>query len=212
MKILWLNDIGAKPKTIQTIYNIIDVQEIVKLSKENNLNIPKEPFIIHVGRYDITSKRHDILLKAYKLSTLPYKLYLIGSGNDKEKIERIIKDLNLEDRVILSGFSSNPYSWMKRAKLLVLSSDFEGFGLVLAEALILGTPVVSTNCKVGPNEILKGDLAKFLVSVGDVDGLSEKIIEALENYPKIDSVNFDYLDFNSITKKYLDLIEESSEC
>jgi len=201
-----LKELKAKPKSIKTIYNPFDFNQIKKLAKEEDKDIPKEPFIVHVARYDLTSKRHDILLKAYKRANIPYKLYLIGSGEDEEKISNIIKELELEDRVILKGFLLNPYTWIKEAKLLVLSSDFEGFGLVLAEALSLGTPVVSTDAPEGPREILTRELSKFLVSTGDIKSLSKSIKSALNRYPKID-IDFSYLDAHKIVNSYINIIK-----
>jgi len=204
---LILEEFKARPKTIKTIYNIVDFDEIKKMSQIIDKNIPKDPFLVHVARYDIASKRQDILLKAYKKANLPYKLFLIGEGKDRERIVRIIKELKLEEKVILTGFISNPYSWIKRAKLLILSSDFEGFGLVLIEALFLNTPVVSTNCKVGPKEILKGNLSDFLVPIRDIEALSNKIKYALNNYPDISKINFDYLDKKVILQEFRKIIE-----
>ena len=202
-----LRELKAKPKAIKTIYNPFDFYEIKRLAEEENENIPNELFIVHVARLDITQKRHDILLEAYKRADLPYKLYLIGEGNDREKIKKIIEDLDLNKKVELLGFSPNPYPWIKEAKLLLLSSDFEGFGLVLVEALSLKTPVVSTDSKEGPKEILKGDLANFLVPTGDIEALAKKIREAIENYPDLNEVDFSYLEFKSVVKEYINYIE-----
>jgi glycosyltransferase involved in cell wall biosynthesis len=206
-----LDELKAKPKSLRTIYNPFDFARIEELSKEQTQNIPEEPFIVHVARYDITQKRHDILLKAYKKSNLPHKLYLIGDGEDREKISKIVEELNLKSRVVLLGFTPNPYPWIRMAKLLLLSSDFEGFGLVLVEALSLKTPVVSTDCREGPREILKGDLAKFLVPVGDVDSLSKKMVQAMDSYPDINCIDFEDLKADNISQKYINLIEETSK-
>jgi glycosyltransferase involved in cell wall biosynthesis len=77
------------------------------------------------------------------------------------------------------AFRQNPYPWIAGARLLVLSSDYEGFPMVLIEALACGTPVVSTDCPHGPGEILTGELARWLVPVGDSRALAERITAAL---------------------------------
>ncbi len=110
--------------------------------------------------------------------------------------------LNIQDRVIFGGFLSNPYPLIKRAEVLILSSDHEGFPLVIVEALFLGTPVVSTNCPSGPHEILAPLLKEYLCNVGDAEGLCEKIELILKKRVKIPSVILDRLDKNVIIKQY----------
>lgn len=173
------------PKNVKTIYNPFDIAEIRELANCTNAQIPNEKYILHVGRFELGHKRQDLLLKAFAQANISHKLVLLGDGADRGKIEQLIKELNLQERVILPGFDKNPYPWMKHAELFVFSSDYEGFGLVLAEALIVRTPVVSTNCESGPSEILTGPLADFLVPVGDIKQLSKKIEDALKSYPPI---------------------------
>ncbi len=202
-----LKTIGAKPTSICTIYNPFDFEEIRRMANENLPEIPKEHYIIHVGRFDITSKRHDVLLKAYKKANVEHKLVLLGQGEDREKIETLIDNLSLKEKVLLPDFSRNPYAWIKRADLLVLSSDFEGFGRVLVEALILGTPIVSTDCPTGPREILTGVLSDFLVPTGNANALAEKISQALTQYPKMEDIDLARFRNDIIAKKYIELIE-----
>jgi glycosyltransferase involved in cell wall biosynthesis len=193
-------------KNVRTIYNPFDIAEIRELANCTNAHIPNEKYILHVGRFELGHKRQDLLLKAFAQANISHKLVLLGDGADRDKIEQLIKELNLQERVILPGFDKNPYPWMKHAELFVFSSDYEGFGLVLAESLIVGTPVVSTNCESGPSEILTGSLADFLVPVGDVRQLSKKIEDALKSYPAItDAIVEKFSIENSISQymKYL---------
>jgi glycosyltransferase involved in cell wall biosynthesis len=206
-----LSEFQAKPKTMQTIYNAFDFEQIKLLAEKDDKTLPKTPFILHLGRYDIAHKRHDILLEAYKKSNIKYPLYLVGDGEDREKILEIIIELNLEKSVFLHGYEKNPYIWIKKAKLLVLSSDFEGFGRVLIEALFLKTPIVSTDAPVGPNEILINNLREFLVPVGDADSLAKSMKRALESYPEIKNYDFTPFSKESIAKAYIKLIEEGKE-
>jgi len=92
---------------------------------------------------------------------------------------------------------------MKKAKLFVLSSDVEGFGNVIVESLALNTPVVSTNCPSGPNEILVGELSKFLAKVNDINDLKQKIELALNSYPSIEEKYYKKFDYLEIAKEYL---------
>ncbi len=118
------------------------------------------------------------MLDAFKLVKSDIKLLILAKKDSK--LENMIKDRKLEKRVKILGFQQNPYKYIKNAKLLVLSSDREGLPTVVIESLILGTPVVSTDCPTGPREILVDDLSKWLVDVGDYKALAEKIDEALE--------------------------------
>ena len=201
-----LTNIEIRPKNIITIYNPFDFGIILKMSKEKNDKIPKEKYIIHVGRFELKYKRQDILLKAYKKANIPHKLVLLGQGRDEKNIKNIIKELNIENKVIMPGFYSNPYNWIKNADLFVFSSDYEGFGNVLVESLIVQTPVVSTNCQSGPSEILTGELSNYLVPVGDVDALASKINEALISYPEIKDEYILKFDIDKIISQYISLI------
>ncbi|ADV46648.1 glycosyltransferase [Nitratifractor salsuginis] len=205
-----LDDLNAHPKTIQTIYNPFEINAIQNAALQNLEELPKEPYLLHVGRLDISSKRHDLLLEAYKKASVAFKLYIVGEGEDREEIQTLIHKMNLSGKVILQGHSPNPYAWMKRAKLLILSSDFEGFGRVLAEALIAGTPVVSTDCPSGPAEILTGSLQSYLSPPGDSNALAENILKALEYYPDISKLGLSHLSVENVAKEYMTLIDKIS--
>ena len=129
------------------------------------------PYIVNVGKFK-QQKRHDVLIKAYAKANVQEKLVLVGTGELLEASQRLVKELGIEDKVVFTGFKKNPYPYMKHAKFMVLSSDFEGLGLVILESLALGTPVISTDCPSGPNEILPSDC---LVKPGDISALSDKI-------------------------------------
>ena len=204
------NNIRAFPESIQTIYEPFDFTAIAALSKKENNQIPNEDYLIHVGRFDLVSKRQDILLHAYKKANLMYPLVLLGDGEDRKQIEELIHELKLENKVLLPGFSKNPFPWIKKAKLFIFSSDFEGFGRVLVEALALKTPVVSTDCPSGPSEIMSGVLSDYLVPVGDVEALAIKIKEALDYYPDISEHIIDKFSDVNIANKYIKLIEENN--
>ncbi len=202
------DELGAHPTRVETIYNAFDFETIKRLSDEVEEDIPKEEYIVHIGRYDIAHKRQDVLLEAYRESGLPHKLVLLGQGRDRERIASIVEEMNLGERVILAGFKSNPYPWVKRASLFAFSSDFEGFARVLLESLALDTPVVSTDCPTGPSEILTGELSHFLVPVGDSKALAQKMREAVESYPPIDKRMLAKFTKKEIVKEYRRLLED----
>ncbi len=106
-----------------------------------------------------------------------HKLYIVGNGPDSEKIKDVINKNGLEKQIILLGQKRNPYVWMKNAKLFVHSSFYEGFGLVLVEAMICGKVVLSSDCPVGPKEILSKENCGVLFKTGDVIDFSKKLLE-----------------------------------
>jgi len=104
-----------------------------------------------------------------------YKLVILGEGPKRENLEQICRDNNIEDDVWMPGEVSNPYPYMKNADLFVLSSRWEGFGIVNVEAMSFGTQVVATDCPHGPSEILEQGKYGRLVPVGDPEKLSAAI-------------------------------------
>ena len=168
--------LGLARARIERIYNGFDIAGIRQASQEEVRGIPEGPFILHVGRF-MRQKRHDLLLDAFRLAALPHKLVLLTARHPA--LNSMIEERGLGERVLVAGFQSNPYAWMRAAELLVLSSDREGMPNVLVEALACGTRVVSTDCPSGPREVLKGDLARWLVPVDDAPTLAEKMRAAL---------------------------------
>lgn len=169
------------PKSLTTIYNPLDLSEIVELGSAGDGAIPKESYLIHVGRF-ARQKRHDVLFEALAKVKKPIKLVCLCRNVNKAR--KLAEKYGVEDRVILPGFKQNPYPWIKQAKALVLSSDFEGFAMVLVEALSLGVGVISSDCDYGPREILTGPLAKWLVEPGDSSALAEKINNYVDEPPE----------------------------
>ncbi|CAG18654.1 glycosyltransferase [Photobacterium profundum] len=189
---------------LETIYNPCDKNSLQKLAQKD-LDFKPE-FIVAVGRL-CSQKRFDILIKAYDKSRIDCDLVIVGGGSDSHKnmLEKLIKDLNLEGKVHLVGFDKNPFKWMKRSRFFILSSDIEGFVLVVNEALACGAPVIATDC--GPvTEILTGKLSEGIVPKGDIGALAEKIKEFNVSpiYPTAGVVS--KLSFKDIINKQLSLI------
>lgn len=194
-----------KPQSVQSIYNPFRIDEIEQKVKENVPGIPDEPFMIHIGRVT-RQKRLDILFQTLKAMPSAPKLVLLT--NRPEKARKLAKKYAVEDRIITPGFQSNPYSWIGRAKLMLLSSDFEGLPTVLIESLLCGTPVVSTDCPHGPSEILTGDLAQYLVPCRAPEQLAAKALECLENPPSLTQLEIrDKVESHYIAQQYIKLCE-----
>lgn len=195
--------------TSTTIYNAFDKILIDQLADEPlsspHGGVKPNQYLLHVGSFKY-QKAHDVLLNAYAKSSMHYPLVLLGQGQLFNKTKALAKNLGIGDKVIFLGFNKNPYPYIKHARGLVLSSRFEGFGRVIAEALALSTPVVSTNCPSGPSELLP---AENLVPVDDVTVLAAKMTALMAN-PQAFTVNFDdqFLPIE-IAKKYLAFVQES---
>lgn len=174
-----------KEKIIR-IYNPFNFERILKNSEEEiqNINILKEPFAVSVMRLTENSKDFDTLIKAWQVleqQNINLKLYILGDGSDKKNIENKIKNVGQENRIILLGNIVNPYPWIKKSKMLIHSSKFEGLPTVLIEALILNKIVISSNCISGPKEILENGEIGYLYEIGDYKKLADLIIKNLEN-------------------------------
>ncbi len=199
----------VSPASIRTIYNPFDIAQIRARADEENSDIPQGNYLIHVGRV-AKQKRHDILFKALAKMRQPLPLVLLC--NNPKKALKLAKKHGVADRVICPGFQANPFPWIKQAKLLVLSSDYEGFGNVLLEGLVCNTPVVSTRCPHGPDEILTQGLAQYLVPRRDAVALSQAMDSALMAYPDITHIDmFDRVAIAEITQAYLTLCDVQSE-
>ena len=188
-----IKEIPELEEKLEVIYNPFDIEKIKIKSndyseiKADEKKLLEDNYIIMVSRLELKMKDFNTLIKAFKIvnqKRKDIKLYLLGEGPDREKIENMIKNEDLQEYIKLLGVKKNPYPWIKNSKLLVHSSRYEGFGLVLVEALILGKVVISSNCKVGPREILNNGEYGSLVEVGDYNAMAQEILELLQENPK----------------------------
>jgi len=176
---------GLPPEQVKVIYNPVITPELFTKADEP-LDHPwfrpgKPPVILGAGRL---TKEMDFptLIRAFAMvrKERPARLMILGEGEERPNLEALVRELGLEEDVALPGFVDNPYKYMKRAAMFVLSSRWEGLPTVLIEALALGTPVVSTDCPSGPREVLEGH-EELLVPVGDTNALACTILRLLEN-------------------------------
>lgn len=141
-----------------TIYNPIDVHGIRQLaSQENEWDVDSSKFnVISVGRLERVKGYDELLPIIGKVRDVgvDVHLWLVGEGTQTASLKGLVKKMNIEDCVTFTGFTKNPYSLMSQMNLFVCSSRAEGFSLVIAEAMILGVPVVSIDCA-GPRELIK---------------------------------------------------------
>lgn len=181
---------GERSGRTRVIYNPVICDRQREMIKEDAYHpwfddVERRPVIINVGRLEIVQKRQDLLIRAFALlrEKIDARLMIIGNDfGDRAAIEKLIDDLDLRDHVELLGMKENPLPYVKKADLFAFSSDYEGFGVVVAEALFCGTPVVSTDCPYGPREILQDGRYGRLVPVGDVHALAKAMIESLSEH------------------------------
>ena len=176
-----------KDKIIR-IYNPFNFERVIKKSEEsidkNLKEYYEKDFIVSIMRLTEHQKDFDTLILGFKLAKekgAKGKLYILGDGPDRDKIEEKIKQEGMENEIILLGNVKNPYPWIKKAKMLIHSSKYEGLPTVLIEALILDKIVISSDCPTGPKEILENGEIGYLYNVGDYRKLGEMIIKKLEN-------------------------------
>jgi glycosyltransferase involved in cell wall biosynthesis len=170
---------------------------------------PRGARIVTVGSMKAV-KNQPLLLRAFAQLDFPNaRLMFVGDGAEREALLSLAEELGVADRVILAGFQPDPTPFYKTADLFVLSSDYEGFGNVIVEALACGTPVVSTDCPSGPGEILDHGRFGRLVPVGDANALANAIREALEAPVDRDALKNRAAEFSPeiAARKYLDLLD-----
>ncbi len=161
-------------RNVSCIYNPVNTRLLNNRAQEAVAE--EEDFIVAVGRLE-DQKRFGLLIDAFALSrTSQYcKLLIIGEGSQYAMLAQRIAALGLEQQVRLVGYDANPYKYMAKAHFLVMSSGYEGYPLVLIEALSLGCPVVSTDCPTGPREIINHGQNGLLVENNNPQALAEGI-------------------------------------
>jgi glycosyltransferase involved in cell wall biosynthesis len=177
-------------QNVVRIYNPVD--SIESLALVDNLISPQN-YIIAYGRIMDEVKNFTLLIDAYAISDLPRKgilLYIVGDGNDVEKLKHKVNALQLQDKIIFKPKTSNPFPIVKSALYTVLSSHYEGFPRVLIESLALGTPVISVDCNSGPREIIQNEYNGLLVENYNPTALSQAMNRLVEDellYAKLKS-------------------------
>lgn len=175
---------GISPEHIQVIYNpVIDdrMWAAAKAPLDHPWFKPGEPPVVLAAGRLTAQKDFQILLRAFAKvrKKRPSRLLILGEGDDRFELEALLKELGISREVSIPGFVENPYAYMARCALFVLSSRWEGLPTALIEALACGAPIVSTDCPSGPREILADGQFGHLVPVGDADEMAQAIEAAL---------------------------------
>jgi glycosyltransferase involved in cell wall biosynthesis len=179
-QIAMLHEVGVLGSNLVTIPNGVDVERIRTLAKHlppSVLTVDDIPFVVSMGRLS-SQKGYDILIRAHAevlRRGFKHRLVLIGYGPDKDKLAALAAELDVGDSILFLGYQTNPYPTVLRSSVYCLSSRFEGRPLVLAEAALLGVPMIASDCPTGPREILADGLYGDLVESESVEALTTAI-------------------------------------
>lgn len=203
--------LGEGRARILVIPNPVVTPELEMLAAESPdhpwLQAGGPPVILAAGRL-VQQKDYPTLIRAFAALGVErgLRLLILGEGPDRAALEALIRELGLAGRVELTGFCENPFAYMARARLFVLSSAWEGLPGVLIQAMACGTPVVSTDCPSGPHEILVDGRYGPLVPVGSVEALAEAMARTLDHPPPPELLQTRAADFalGPVTRLYLE--------
>lgn len=180
--------LGLVDGSIITIYNPVWSKEKELKSKEKCplawLTSSPVPVVIAAGRLN-PQKNFPNLLRAFAIlrKKTPLRLLILGEGEERLALEKLASELGIKEDLQMPGFVANPLAYFSSASLYVMSSSWEGLPTVLIEALGCGLPIVSTDCKSGPSEILEHGKLGELVPINDSNALAAAMEKVLTNPP-----------------------------
>ena len=202
---------------IQVIGNPVLVSDFEKLvTKQLShqwLGVPQYKTILNVGRLH-RQKNQALLVNAFSLVYANFsnvRLVILGEGEEAESLIALIKQLGLDEVVTIIPFQQNPYPYYKAADVFILTSDWEGFGNVIVEAMASSTPIISTNCPGGPKMILNNGEFGSLIEPNNKEKLADAIIKELQNPSSPEAIKrskqraMEY-SLQQIAEKYLEII------
>ena len=174
-----VENFGTKKDKTAIIYNPVDIENILKKSQESENGLfPKDKInLIAAGRL-APQKGFDVLVESMSQLEDKFHLTILGEGDDEEALKEQIKRLKLEDKITLSGFAQNPYTYFKHSDLFILSSRYEGLPNVILEANVCGTACVAFDTPGGTAEVIQDGKSGILVKEFNPTALANAIKKA----------------------------------
>ena len=197
---------------LRYLYNPLNFQNLQTLAAETPAISLQGSYLVAAGRL-CSQKNFACLIDAYAQSQAQHshQLLILGEGPQRELLEQQVRDLGLQQQVLLPGFVHNPYPYIAKARCLVLSSMHEGFPVILMEALGLGRPVIATDCETGPREIVQPEHNGLLVPVNDTAALAQAIDRVCldadfhTRLQRNAKVSVEYLEISRVAEQWLAL-------
>jgi glycosyltransferase involved in cell wall biosynthesis len=213
-----LDEMGVRRDKVRVIPCGVHVDRVRALASERGPDsLPDPPLVVGVGRLSV-EKGFDLLIEAHARVLnrgCPHTLVIVGSGNrGARELERLAATLGVSDSVLLTGFLKNPFPVLAQASLFCLPSRFEGWGLALAEAIVLGVPAIAADCVAGPADVLEHGRYGELVQPDSVDALAAAIErhlrdpEPLKSKARLAQENAESFSVRSRAAAYASFFEE----
>lgn len=198
---------------VRILYNILDDKKIKNLGKEKAETPSAKPLFVMAGSF-VPVKGFERAVKIYarlRDNGFDFSVIIMGIGYERAKVEKLLDELDLRDKVTLMEYQNNPYKYMSAADAYVCSSYAEGYSTTVSEAVILGTPIITTECS-GMREIF-GDRKCGIICENSDEGLYEALKKVLENpslleeYRKEAQIRSEFFSKESLVKKTTELFE-----
>jgi glycosyltransferase involved in cell wall biosynthesis len=208
-------DLALEPAQMRLINNPIDIRGVRSAALVPLPEAPNRPFILTAGRLEY-QKGQEVLIRGFADSGLQHShdLVILGSGSRQAELEALAASLGVNDCVRFKGFVTNPYSWMSRADLFVLSSRWEGFPNAAGEAMAAGAPLVLSDCKFGPRDMIEPGISGELFPVDDSAALAALMAQLIADparraaMAEAGSRRVELFDISAMIHRYEDLFEE----
>ncbi|MFZ0548536.1 MAG: glycosyltransferase [Candidatus Promineifilaceae bacterium] len=180
-----VNQLGIASEKVTVVYNPIVTDKMLTLAQEpldHPWFLEDIPVVLGVGRL-VQEKGFDILIRAIAQvrEKRPVRLVILGEGELRVELQTLIDSLELPGHIQLVGFDKNPFKYMARCTLFVLSSRYEGLPGALIQSMACGAAVIATDCPAGPSEIITPEVDGILVPVEDVSAMADQITRLLDS-------------------------------
>lgn len=209
-----IEELGVLEGRVRVILNPVITPRVLDGAREDPAHDwfaqGEPPVVLAVGRL-VEQKGFDTLIRAFATlrSRQECRLVILGEGRLRSELHALARDLGVDEDVSMPGFVANPFAYMARAELFVLSSRWEGLPNALIQAMAVGTKVVSTDCPSGPSEVTDGGRLAPLVPVDDVRAMADAMGDELAaESTQLPTEWFERYSLQEVATSYLRILEE----